>query len=492
MTRAANLRMRVLGLVRRYEARLTLIDPRRAITSLIAVTACGAIPLVSLWQVAGAAARDIDPVATAEPVPAQVTPLLSVRRVAESVHIESQVSGARLGARRLQRELPKNSCLLIRSGGRDVASYGATTPLIPGSNMKLLVAATALEVLGAEYRYTTVVRGNVSGRVVVGNLWLVGGGDPHLVTRAAPVAPRYDVIAPTYLDTLVDELVAQGVTTVTGSVVGDGTRYDDERFAPGWGDGIRGVEAGPLSGLIVDDGLPPGSLIRRPDPALAAAESLTALLRARGITVVGNPRSSTVTDEVPIVASVVSAPLGQSIANVLTNSDNNSAELILKEIGVSARGEGTRIAGLQVVLDTVTRWDLPVAGIALADGSGLDRANLLTCDLLVSLLEHEAANASFIDAMAIGGRTGTLSDVFRTPPARDSIRAKTGTLTAVKALSGRASRGGVDTSFALVVNDRRASAQSEWSAWWNRLASALLTGGRAVSREALLPIETMG
>jgi len=484
--------MRVLGIVRRYEARLTLIDARRAIASLIVVAACGSIPLVSLWQVAGAAARDVDPVASEEPVVAQVTPLLSVRRVADSVHIESQVSGARLGARRLQRELPRNSCLLIRSGGRDVASYGAAAPLIPGSNMKLLVAATALEVLGTEYRYTTALRGTVSGRVVVGNLWLVGGGDPHLVTRSAPVAPRYDVIAPTFLDTLVDELVAQGITTVTGSVVGDGTRYDDERYAPGWGDGIRGVEAGPLGGLVVDDGLPPGSLIRRPDPALAAAESLTALLRARGITVVGNPRSAAVMDELPIVASVVSAPLAQSIANVLTNSDNNSAELVLKEIGAVVRGEGTRIAGLQVVLDTVTEWELPVDGIALADGSGLDRANLLTCDLLVSLLERESTNASFIDAMAVAGRSGTLSEVFRTPPARDAIRAKTGTLTGVKALSGVASRGGVSTSFALVVNDRRASAQSEWSAWWNRLASALLTGGRAVPREGLLPIETEG
>jgi len=265
VTRAANLRMRVRGLVRRYESRLTVIDLRRAIASLVVVTMCGSIPLVSLWQVAGAAARDINPVATIEPLKTQVTPVLSVRRVAASVHIESQVSGTRLGARRLQRELPGNSCLLIRSGGRDVASYGASAPLIPGSNMKLLVAATALDVLGADYRYTTALRGTVSGRVVVGNLWLVGGGDPHLVTRTPPVAPRYDVIAPTFLDTLVDELVAQGVTTVTGSVVGDGTRYDDERFAPGWGDGIRGVEAGPLGGLVGDDGLPPGSLIRRPN-----------------------------------------------------------------------------------------------------------------------------------------------------------------------------------------------------------------------------------
>lgn len=484
--------MRVLGLLRRYEARLTMIDPRRAIVSLIVVTACGAIPLVSLWQVAGAAARDVDPVATGEPLKAQVTPVLSVRRVADSVRIEAQVSGVRLGARRLQRDLPRNSCLVIRSGGRAVASYGAETPLIPGSNMKLLVAATALEALGEQHRYTTTARGIVTGRVVVGNLWLVGGGDPHLVTRSAPVAPRYNVIAPTYLDTLVDELVAQGITTVTGSVVGDGSRYDDERYAPGWGDGIRGVEAGPLGGLLVDDGLPPGSLIRRSDPALAAAESLTALLRARGITVAGNPRSAAAAQDLPIVASVVSAPLAQSIANVLTNSDNNSAELVLKEIGVVGRGEGTRIAGLQVILDTVTRWELPVDGIALADGSGLDRSNLLTCQLLVSLLERESTNRAFVDALAVAGRTGTLIEVFRTPPARDAIRAKTGTLTAVKALSGRAQRAGVDTSFALIVNDRRASAQSEWLSWWNRLASALLTGGRAVSREGLLPIETMG
>lgn len=479
--------MRVAELFRRYEGQLAVADRRRVIVSLVVVAACGIVPLVSLWQVARAAASDVAPVVSTRSVVALKTPLASVRRVADSVRIESQLSAMRTGARRLHDELPDASCLVIRSSGRDVAAYGATTPLIPGSNMKLLVAAVALDVLGTQHRYTTTVRGTAAGRAVVGNLWLVGSGDPHLVTRSTAIAPRYPVVAPTYLDTIVDELVAQGITTVTGSIVGDGSLYDDERFAPGWGDGIRGVEAGPLSALVVDDGLVVGSLIRRSDPALAGAETLTTLLRERGITVLGTPRTGTPGSDVPVIASVTSAPLVQSVANVLRNSDNNSAELLLKEVGLVSRSDASRLGGLRTVLDIVTTWGVPVDGIALADGSGLDRANQLTCNFVVSLLEREADNESFVNAMAVAGRTGTLQDVFRTPPARDSIRAKTGTLSGVKALSGYSSRRGLDTEFAFIVNDRRASVQAEWLGWWNRLSATLVRATGDVNIEALLP-----
>lgn len=465
--------------------------------SLLVVAACGVVPLVSLWQVSRAAAQSVRPYIEPRGAEPLVTPVLSVRRVAPSVTIEMQLAGMRRGLRRLSADLPATSCLLVRSQGRTVTARGEQRALIPGSNMKLLVAATALDVLGAEHRYSTSLRGTLAGRTIIGDLYLVGGGDPHLTTRNSPVIQRYPTLAPTFLDTLVDELVAQGVTTVSGSVVGDGSRYDDERFAPGWGDGIRGVEAGPLGALVVDDGLPLGSLIRRSDPGLAGAESLTALLRARGITVVGNPRAASAAnqstqDESPVLATVVSAPLRQSLANVLANSDNNSAEMLLKEIGVAVRGEGSRIAGLQVVLDRLTTWGLPVEGIALADGSGLDRANQLSCQVLVALLEKEATNKVFFDAMAVAGRSGTLQDVFRTPPARDAIRAKTGTLNAVKALTGRAQRSSGTTEFALVVNDRRASNQAEWLGWWNRLATALMAENGNFSVSDLLPIEKTG
>jgi D-alanyl-D-alanine carboxypeptidase len=70
-------------------------------------------------------------------------------------------------------------------------------------------------------------------------LWLVGGGDPLLSTRAYPATQTNPTISPTFLDALADEIAASGVTIVSGSVVGDESRYDKERYVPTWGDGIR-------------------------------------------------------------------------------------------------------------------------------------------------------------------------------------------------------------------------------------------------------------
>ena len=52
---------------------------------------------------------------------------------------------------------------------------------------------------------------------------------------------------------MADRVVAAGVTVVRGNVLGDGTRYDDEYFAPDWGVGVAGLEAGPYDALLVND-----------------------------------------------------------------------------------------------------------------------------------------------------------------------------------------------------------------------------------------------
>ncbi len=84
--------------------------------------------------------------------------------------------------------------------------------------------------------------------VVDGDLFLVGGGDPLLSSDWYPASnlELNPVTSPTSLDALADRVVAAGVTEITGSVVGDGSRYDDEYFAPGWGDGVAGLEGGPV------------------------------------------------------------------------------------------------------------------------------------------------------------------------------------------------------------------------------------------------------
>ena len=58
---------------------------------------------------------------------------------------------------------------------------------------------------------------------------------------------------PTSLDALADALAAAGVTRIDGAVLGDGSRYDDEFFAPSWGQELHGIEAGPYDALMAND-----------------------------------------------------------------------------------------------------------------------------------------------------------------------------------------------------------------------------------------------
>ena len=72
----------------------------------------------------------------------------------------------------------------------------------------------------------------------------------------------------TSFDALADSLVAAGVTRIDGDVLGDGTRYDDEFFAPGWGAGVAGLEGGPYDALMANDARVLGDELRvgRPEP----------------------------------------------------------------------------------------------------------------------------------------------------------------------------------------------------------------------------------
>ena len=66
------------------------------------------------------------------------------------------------------------------------------------------------------------------------------------------------------------------------------------------------------------------------------------------------------------IAEVQSQPLPAILAEMLTTSDNNSSEMILKEIGYKSKKQGTRTAGLQVIMERLTAWGVPTAGVSLS------------------------------------------------------------------------------------------------------------------------------
>ena len=461
---------------------------RRRLGALLAVLVI--VPSALLVWVATSSAdtaeRGEPPSVSVVPPPQPVhvqTPLLSSRRLPGTVTGQLSTKDLVAGLTGFAGTLPAPSCVTAAVDGAVVFDSNGADPVLPASNMKLVVGAVALEKLGPDYRYTTTIT-----RGADGTLYLVGGGDPVLGTQAyvdaataaaqrngpgqleeAPIAVR------TPFESLADAVVAAGVTQVP-AIVGDDSRYDQERFVPSWpASYATDLEAGPLGALMVDDAFatftPRFTLAS--DPAQNAAADLANQLRARGVQV-GAARSGAAAAGAPAIASIQSPPLTDVLSEMLQTSDNNTAELLLKELGKAVAGQGTREAGLQVVTSTLAAWGVPADGLALVDGSGLDRNDRLTCQALLAVMDHAGAAGPLAAALPIANQTGTLQGYFAGNPVAGKLRGKTGTLTGAKALTGfLPADDGHTVTFAFVYNgpNSRESAASLFDRLGTVLAS---------------------
>jgi D-alanyl-D-alanine carboxypeptidase/D-alanyl-D-alanine-endopeptidase (penicillin-binding protein 4) len=398
-----------------------------------------AVVLVVVALVAGGSGAD----ATGPAPAALTTPLWSVRRVPEPV-VDA------VGAQHLQRALDDavsgDACFVVDADDHTLATHGADTPLIGASTQKLLVAAAALSVLGPDSTFTTrAVAPSAPSGGTVDRLWLVGGGDPVLATAdynsflQSQGRTHGDVVTP--LESLADAIVAKGVKSIPGGVIGDDSRYDQQRYLPSWKDTYRtDGEIGPMSALTVNQGYGTWSPSRKvpvDDPTENAAARLTALLKARGVSV-GAPGTGKAPGDATDVASVESPPLHEIVASMLTASDNLTAEMLTKELGVHTAKQGTTAAGVAATTAKLRELGVPLPDGALKDGSGLDRGNRVTCATLVAALglADRPGLSTLYDGLPVAGQTGTLFDEFVGTPLAGVFRGKTGSLDGVTGLTG--------------------------------------------------------
>ena len=153
------------------------------------------------------------------------------------------------------------------------------------------------------------------------------------------------------------------------------------------------------------------------------------------------------------MATVRSAPLSDIVAGMLRESDNTAAELLVRELGVAKRGDGSTPAGTQAIADALTEAGLPTAGLRLGDGSGLEVTNQSTCALLAAALRKPDRSGApeLSPLLAVAGRSGTLSLRLVGSPLEGKLRAKTGSLNGVSGLTGYLD-GRRGLSFAFLVN----------------------------------------
>jgi D-alanyl-D-alanine carboxypeptidase/D-alanyl-D-alanine-endopeptidase (penicillin-binding protein 4) len=134
-------------------------------------------------------------------------------------------------------------------------------------------------------------------------------------------------------------------------------------------------------------------------------------------------------------------------------SDNFFAEMLVKDLGASFGGAGTTKAGLKVVRSRLSAFGIHPR---MVDGSGLSRANRATARQIVRLLERMRSQEiapSWLESLAVAGRSGTLRKRMRRTAAAGVCQAKTGTLIGVSALSGYCTtRGGATLAFSFLEN----------------------------------------
>lgn len=414
------------------------------------------------------------------------------------------------------------------SDGKTLFAHNSEQLFNPASNMKLLTTAAALWYLGPAYRFQTTVRRDdkLVSQTVKGNLYIEAGGDPTLTTEnlfglvnqiALSGISKFDgnlVIDDTFFDqisegpgweqevgdhaynapigafsinfnTFVAHIVpgersgapAQVliwppvnsiITEVNAKTRGQGSRtrlwFGTSRTPD---DRVRLT----VRGRIALDDRKGRSLRKRVHaPTQYAGETLKHLLGLRGVKITGRVRRGTIQDKkTVIVARRLSRPLGDIVSTLNKYSNNFMAEQILKTLAAEIAGPpGTWTNGKNVLENFLAEIGITSGRFVLGNGSGLNDVNRLKPSQITHILQvmHSRFELApeYVASLAVAGESGTISSRFDDSPAASRIRAKTGTLTGVSALSGYvATRGNELLAFSVIMNNYKGRARAMWN-----------------------------
>lgn len=413
-------------------------------------------------------------------------------------------------------------------------AQNAAAPLAPASNQKLFTSAAALHELGPDFRFPTylLARGSVQNGILDGDLILYGTGDPSMASRLLPSAE-----AP--FREFARALREQGIHTVTGSVVGDGSFFTGPSRHPSWNaHSLNEWYAAPISGLSWNENVvslqirattagarpevrthPAGALLpmdnrgltvagasRSPllivrddpdhpigiqgeirpgqgdvwrrmtvsDPPSFAASILHRILGEEGISVRGRPvgvndPSLSLLSQASVVAPALkgerlwtvavhtSPPLPDLLAVVNQRSHNLYADALLFTLGRVAEGTASFESGASALTNYLTSVvGVDGEGLVIEDGSGLSRFNRAQPVGFVQLLAHMEGDRYgdvFWESIPEAGDRQGIRRMYRSAAA-GNLRAKTGTINRVSALSGRVNTlSGDPVYFSILANN---------------------------------------
>ncbi|GAA2243972.1 hypothetical protein GCM10010401_16380 [Rarobacter faecitabidus] len=453
-------------------------------TALVGPVANAAAPIWTLQDAAVARQLAVPPAAMANPSSPTGQPEWLAQDEAYRGYLDSKLALANNKAK-VSAKLTK----IVRAGKLgaassirviDVATGQVVYDRKPGkartvaSNTKILTAITALERLGTQRTFQTTIRRSGKSATV----YFVSGGDPRMTNTKLKSLARQ---------------TATAMKQKTGGAPKKVTvRLDDTIFSgpakhKTWRKGGYNLATiQPIRGTARVE-------VRSADSAKSAATVFTkylgkALGKATKAEYKGKrkaPKSASVT------GSVQSETTEALVRRMLTNSDNQVAEVLHRHVALAAGYKGTFAGGVKATAKTLRKLGVSLAGLSQVDGSGLSPRNRMTTAFLTRTL-RAAANPDELplrtilytaNSLPLAGRTGTLWSGYGRFSSSESkcaaglIVAKTGTLDYEIALSGYTVGGdGRLKAFSILVNGvkgaKRTAARKAMDA-----AAAAVSGG---------------
>lgn len=411
--------------------------------------------------------------------------------------------------------------------------------LVPASIMKVITTAAALEKLGPDYRFKTVLsaNGQIRNDTLFGDLQIVGGGDPTLGSQYFPETAGFQ-------DEWISKLKAANIRVVTGNLVTDDGIYD--RNVPGtwlwedignyYGGGAFGLsvfdnefaihlqspaqENQPVSLLkvvpeipglelrnevlssnsggdqtnvfgnpedarrVIRGTIPKGQndfVVRAsmPNPAAVLASGFMAKLSLAGIEVKGQALSGAANRQETVLAETLSPALREIVKVTNYESVNLFAETLLKHLGWLETGLGTTDAGCRFVKAFWKEKGILIDGFFMSDGSGLSRFDALTAQTMTAVLTYMKTTSAYADdfsASLPAAGEGTLLSFSKERFPGKSLRAKSGSMTRVRCYAGYlTTNSGKTLAFTVMLNQFSCS-QSAATAKIAELLSLLRAG----------------
>jgi serine-type D-Ala-D-Ala carboxypeptidase/endopeptidase (penicillin-binding protein 4) len=406
------------------------------------------------------------------------------------------------------------SILIEDLGSGDVLyERGADRLMVPASNMKIVTGTAALRVLGPAFTFDTAVATDASsiGKELQGDLYIVGSGDPSMVSEE--LWKLTEEIRLLGFERVNGDLVLDAghfdTLATTSSAVSEGDRAYDARTgalslnfnavavrtSPGARPGSPAVvrlspetsfveirnkatttKAGGRTNLNVrrtfENGrnvvTVEGSIPAGAGPALSYRNLddgigyfgavLRDFLSRAGVAISGEVVKGRTPPGATVLVTHSSKPLALIVRDLNKFSNNFVAEQLLKEIGARVSGPpGTTGAGTRALGGYLTSAGIDSASFRIVDGSGISRENRLSPRTIVKVLRSALSDFGisyeYGSSLSVSGVDGTLEDRMGFPRLRGEIRAKTGLLDGVTAISGiMETASGERLVFSIMVN----------------------------------------